>query len=107
MPVTLHRCWCGELHQKGFRHIRPRASASERGYGVAWRRVRDVYLSTNPDCMACGAPATDVDHVVSRARGGDDDESNLRALCHACHARKTARHDGGYGNVRKPMRGGL
>ena len=99
--MTIQRCWCGELHRKGLRHIRPRASASERGYGASWRRVRDAHLADHPDCARCGAPATDVDHRVSRARGGDEDDDNLQSLCHACHARKTARVDGGFGNPRR------
>ena len=27
------------------------------------------------------------------------DEENLQALCHACHSRKTAAEDGGFGNI--------
>lgn len=36
----------------------------------------------------CGAPATDVDHIVP---GDDDSFGNLRALCREHHARKSAR----------------
>jgi len=38
--------------------------------------------------------ATEVDHIVSRKRGGADDESNLQALCKSCHSRKTALESG-------------
>lgn len=43
----------------------------------------------------CGERATDVDHVLARARGGTNDWVNLEALCHGCHSRKTNRVDGG------------
>lgn len=35
--------------------------------------------------------AVQVDHVVSLARGGTDDPSNLQAICKACHDVKTQR----------------
>jgi 5-methylcytosine-specific restriction endonuclease McrA len=31
-----------------------------------------------------------VDHIITKARGGTDDPSNLQALCRECHSRKTA-----------------
>jgi 5-methylcytosine-specific restriction protein A len=39
----------------------------------------------------CGAPATDVDHVISRAAGGSDDPANLQSLCAHHHHVKTGR----------------
>ena len=47
-------------------------------------------------------PATDVDHIRPH-KGNEDlmwDEENLQALCHACHSRKTAAEDGGFGNIK-------
>jgi 5-methylcytosine-specific restriction protein A len=41
----------------------------------------------------------DVDHI-----DGDSDNDawdNLRSRCHPCHSRKTATHDGGFGNAPK------
>ncbi|UBU12903.1 HNH endonuclease [Nonomuraea gerenzanensis] len=41
-------------------------------------------------CYRCGREgATEVDHVVSIARGGTHELSNLRAVCSVCHARKS------------------
>lgn len=86
--------------QRSLQGDEQRGSASERGYGAAWRVIRDAYLADHPDCVSCGAPATDVDHIIARRWGGTDDEENLQALCHECHAKKTAKRDGGFGNRR-------
>lgn len=45
-------------------------------------------------CQLCGAPATEVDHVIPRDAGGSDEPANLRALCHDCHASETGRYAG-------------
>ena len=37
-------------------------------------------------CVNCGAPATEVHHIVPRARGGRDVLGNLASLCDECHA---------------------
>lgn len=82
-----------------------RGSASSRGYGTRWREIRRAFLARHPLCVDCLAggrnvAATDVDHVVARARGGTDKPSNLQALCHAHHSAKTAREDGAFGRAR-------
>lgn len=38
--------------------------------------------------ILCAQPAGEVDHIE---RGDNHDERNLRAICKACHAKKTAR----------------
>ncbi|MDF1596962.1 MAG: HNH endonuclease [Acidimicrobiia bacterium] len=38
--------------------------------------------------MKCGAPATEVDHIVNN---DDHSETNLQSLCVDCHKAKTAR----------------
>lgn len=66
-----------------------------------WRRARAEFLERHPTCALCGAPADTVDHV--RPHRGDKrlfwDSANWRAMCKACHDRKTARSDGGFGNA--------
>jgi 5-methylcytosine-specific restriction protein A len=79
-----------------------RPSAARRGYGHHWRLIRLAHLRRNPLCVECltdgrSIAATDVDHVVARARGGTDESKNLQSLCHAHHSRKTAREDGRFG----------
>ena len=78
------------------RHDR-RPSASQRGYGAQWRRVRAEHLEMEPDCRSCGAPAREVDHIVTRRSGGSDDHDNLRSLCKPCHSRRTAIEQSGWG----------
>ncbi len=51
-------------------------------------------------CQAClergvVTMATVVDHIIALVNGGDDSDSNKRALCDACHVEKT-REDLGY-----------
>lgn len=101
--------FCPELVDRGGRcanHTRrlpdDRPTAWRRGYGRGWKALRAYVLSIEPTCRTCRAdgrvtPATDVDHVVPLARGGSNDIGNLQPLCHACHSRKTAREDGGFG----------
>ncbi len=36
-------------------------------------------------CELCGMRATDTAHILSRAQGGDEDVTNLIALCRGCH----------------------
>lgn len=73
----------------------------------AWRLVRRQYLVRHPlceDCFAIGRTeaAAQVDHRTARKDGGAPFAfENLRALCAACHSRKTAHMDGAFGNARK------
>lgn len=75
-----------------------RPSAEARGYDADWRRCRAAYLSVHPFCAAggCSAPATDVDHILSIRQRPDLRLawSNLRAMCHPCHSRRTATDQG-------------
>jgi hypothetical protein len=68
---------------------------------AVWHDLRAVQLSDEPLCRHCKALgiialATDVDHIVPIAEGGEQlDQSNLQSLCHSCHARKTRAENGG------------
>lgn len=66
-----------------------RGSSHAQGYGAAWRRTRAHQLRREPRCRACGARATEVDHVIRRRDGGGDEAANLQSLCKPCHSRKT------------------
>ncbi len=79
-----------------------RPSAHGRGYGRRWERLRLMVLARQPFCNACdrGEPGVHVDHIYPKELGGSDDFGNLQALCAACHGRKTALYDGGFGRPR-------
>lgn len=72
-----------------------------RTYGRQWQALRRAYLAAHPVCeCGCGYPATVVDHRVPH--NGDRALmyawDNLQAMTKPCHDRKTATHDGGFGN---------
>jgi 5-methylcytosine-specific restriction enzyme A len=72
-----------------------RRSRHERGYGASWVKIRARILTRDHYlCQPCLAknrptPATEVDHVTPKAKGGTDDDDNLQAICHDCHKAKT------------------
>jgi 5-methylcytosine-specific restriction enzyme A len=75
-------------------------SRQARGYGHAWDKLRLVVLARDKHlCQPCRregriTPATAVDHIVPKAKGGTDDLDNLEATCDPCHQAKTL-HDQG------------
>jgi 5-methylcytosine-specific restriction endonuclease McrA/shikimate kinase len=68
----------------------------ERGYGHTWVKLRKlVMLRDGGICQVCLAKgqvkeATEVDHIIPKAKGGTDHDSNLQAICKQCHQNKTA-----------------
>jgi 5-methylcytosine-specific restriction protein A len=87
-------CPCGQGRE---RDTRP--TASERGYGTDWRKLRATMPKT--PCAICGAPwvpGMHLDHIIPRAEGGTDAPSNLQWVHRRCHSAKTAGADGGFGN---------
>lgn len=84
-----------------------RESSTQRGYGYKWQQAREGFLRVHPlcECPECKAGllratvATVVDHIIPHK--GDKalfwDRSNWQAMSKACHDKKTAREDGGWG----------
>lgn len=75
-----------------------RGTSTERGYGVAWRRLRAQVLAEEPLCRACASEgfvtaAEEVDHAKPKALGGTDARENLQALC--------ARHNASKGDTER------
>ena len=95
-----------EKHQ---RYDRYRGSSASRGYDARWRRYREVFLKGHPlceceDCKREGMiiPATVVDHIIPH-KGNYKmfwDTKNHQAMSKACHDKKTASEDGGFGNAK-------
>ena len=71
------------------------ATTTARGYGQAWRVLREQIMQRDAGmCQPCRraglvTAASAVDHIVSRSEWGTDDPGNLEAICAACHAKKT------------------
>lgn len=93
------------------RHEAPeqqRGTSASRGYGYKWQQARAGYLALHPLCAECERNgridiARELDHIVPHK--GDMalfwKRSNWQGLCKPCHSAKTAREDGGFGNVVK------
>lgn len=100
----LQHNWSENVSKKNWDHSGK--SRHERGYGTAWDRLREQVMQRDKRlCQPClrksnrPTVATQVDHIVPKARGGTDDLSNLQAICGPCHTAKTARDNG-----RRPKR---
>jgi hypothetical protein len=52
---------------------------------------RDGYM-----CAYCGQDATEVDHIIARAKGGGHDLDNLVACCKRCNGLKGAMSEGSF-----------
>ena len=91
-PITHTAEKVGRSH--GWDHEK---SASERGYGAEWRKLRQrVYARDRKLCQVCKAdggltPANEVDHIIPKSKGGIDGMENLQAICSPCHKAKTLR----------------
>lgn len=83
-----------------------RGSRHDRGYGYAWEKRRQRVLMRDgglcQQCLANGIVnycagkkyGAHVDHIIPKAKGGADIDSNLQTLCVDCHRQKTGREGG-------------
>lgn len=83
--------------QEQQRQDQQRGTATQRGYDANWRRIRRMILIEEPLCRECMKhgvikPATDVHHIDGDVSTMNRD--NLEPLCHECHSRHTAKHQG-------------
>ncbi|MGY6410778.1 MAG: HNH endonuclease [Alkalilacustris sp.] len=89
------------MKQETRKHWEGHGSAHARGYGAKWRRLRAFVLARDKGlCQVClnqgrTTQATEVDHILNRARGGTDHTDNLQAICSVCHRAKTLREAAG------------
>lgn len=58
---------------------------------------RAVFARDGGRCVYCGAPATSLDHVVPRSRGGHHGWDNVVSACRRCNHIKGDRHIGELG----------
>ena len=81
----------------------PNESRHKRGYGSAWDKIRLIVLKRDNGLCQCSkcqggkirvTPATEVDHIIPKAKGGTDRLDNLQAINKQCHKKKTAREQG-------------
>ncbi|MBX9476485.1 HNH endonuclease [Yersinia enterocolitica] len=95
--VTDRSGYCEKHLNEGWLRYQQGKSRHQRGYGRLWeiRRTRvlkrDNYLCQACLCKGRVVEAKTVDHIISKAHGGTDDDSNLQSLCWPCHRAKTAR----------------
>lgn len=77
-----------------------KTSPASRGYGSRWQKLRSVIMARDKHlcqpCLSKGrpTPATQVDHIIPKSKGGTDDSDNLRAICTPCHDAKTLQDKG-------------
>jgi len=102
-PPSLRQPWQKPKAQADHQQ---RSTARQRGYGSKWDKARREFLALpeNRLCFCgCGKVADTVDHKVPHK--GDQklfwDRKNWQPMHRACHSRKTAGEDGGFG--RKPQ----
>lgn len=95
-----------DAHDKELRREfeKNRPTATQRGYGYRWQKLRKMVLNEEPVCpdpygLHPGqvVATSEVDHITPKRSGGDDSRDNLQALCKGCHSHKTAVEDGGWG----------
>jgi 5-methylcytosine-specific restriction endonuclease McrA len=67
-----------------------RGTTTERGLGYRYQRKRRGILERDGGiCWICSNPGADtIDHAVPRARGGTDEDANLRAAHGSCNYRR-------------------
>jgi len=100
-PTLLDRPgFCDKHRREVFKSQRERMTVDKAEHDrfyhrVAWKKVRAVQLQLEPLCRMCRTtskltPATVVDHIIERSKGGADyDMDNLRSVCAPCHNRIT------------------
>ena len=50
-----------------------------------WKTSKNVRTREKGKCFYCGAPATQVHHIVPLSRGGTNSMTNMVLVCERCH----------------------
>ena len=95
-PMLTDGLYCSEHQKHVNKHYNKfqRDPDSNKRYGRSWKRIRDRYIKAHPLCEKCEkderlTPAGEVHHILPLSRGGNNETSNLMALCKSCHSRIT------------------
>jgi 5-methylcytosine-specific restriction endonuclease McrA len=64
------------------------ARSARRGAAYTPESLAWIQSLKNPRCEYCGAPATEIDHVIPISLGGTGERQNLVPACRACNAAK-------------------
>ena len=89
--------YCVKHRGEGWIQYQRGLSRHQRGYGSKWDSIRAGVLKRDKGlcqlCLRAGVAreAKTVDHIIPKAHGGSDADSNLQSLCWPCHKAKTAR----------------
>ncbi|EMV0004341.1 hypothetical protein HmCmsJML070_00422 [Escherichia coli] len=89
--------YCESHKSEGWKQYKLGQSRHQRGYGSKWDVIRVRVLKRDKGlcqlCLRAGVvrEAKTVDHIIPKAHGGSDADSNLQSLCWPCHKAKTAR----------------
>jgi 5-methylcytosine-specific restriction protein A len=83
------------------KHVRkPWEGSTRGGSDKGWRKTRARILKRDSFCRGCGVrESTICDHIVARAFGGTEDDSNLQGLCRPCSDTKSGK-EGALGRSR-------
>jgi 5-methylcytosine-specific restriction protein A len=88
---------CGEIADNG--NYCPEHTLTQNNWATSkrktipgWARLRQHTMHRdNNTCQVCGAPATEVDHIIPLSRGGTSRTNNLQAICTECNKQKNYR----------------
>ena len=101
-PCALRGCvaltsgrYCSTHAKQAMKHYNrfQRDPDTNNRYGSEWKKIRKVFLASNPLCGICKeagrlTPAETVHHKIKLgADGGTHDLDNLMGLCWSCHSR--------------------
>ena len=69
-------------------------TATKRTTGRKLQAMREALFMRSPCCVECEklarvTLATQRDHIIPLAEGGEDNDSNTQALCYECHEEKS------------------
>lgn len=91
-------------NERARRRAAAKRASTAKVYDREHRERSERMRRQHPICQACGRRRSrHLDHIDGNPK--NNHPSNLQVLCIPCHSKKTATHDGGFGNPRSPRPG--